>query len=259
MEVKAQDSAQQDNESQKSGKIDEITFPISPEKISVTMMRSIDPSVETPLFTKLWFERMEEKTNIHIECIDIPSSAWAEKRNLALVSGDYSDIFYGMGTFSLADEAKYGSQGILIPLNKLIEEKAPTFREIMAESELVRNSITHSDGNIYSLPYLGRSTTTNEFGKIMTEAPYFSINMKWIKNLGLDVPTTVEEYYNVLKAFKEQDPNGNGIQDEIPFLCWGLNSPSFREALAWFGVFAGIAEDNGTVYYGQATEEYKEF
>src|SRR5690606_4877116 len=92
-----------------------------------------------------------------------------------------------------------------------------------------------------------------------TEAPYFSINVKWLENLGLDVPTTVDEFYTVLKAFKEQDPNGNGIQDEIPFLSWGLDSPSFREALTWYGVFAGIAEDNGTVYYKQATEEYKEF
>lgn len=70
--VEVSDSTQKDNESQESERIDEITFPISPEKITVTMMRSIDPSKEPTLLTTQWFELMEEKTNIHIECIDIP-------------------------------------------------------------------------------------------------------------------------------------------------------------------------------------------
>ena len=44
------------------------------------------------------------------------------------------------------------------------------------------------------------------------------INQTWLDNLGLDVPTTTEELYTVLKAFKEKDPNGNGIQDEYPLV-----------------------------------------
>ena len=44
------------------------------------------------------------------------------------------------------------------------------------------------------------------------------INQTWLDNLGLDVPTTTEELYTVLKAFKENDPNGNGIQDEYPLV-----------------------------------------
>ena len=42
------------------------------------------------------------------------------------------------------------------------------------------------------------------------------INKTWLENLGLEMPTTTEEFENVLKAFKDQDPNGNGVADETP-------------------------------------------
>ena len=47
------------------------------------------------------------------------------------------------------------------------------------------------------------------------------INKKWLDKLGLEMPTTTDEFYQVLKAFKNGDPNGNGKADEIPFSFLG--------------------------------------
>ena len=52
------------------------------------------------------------------------------------------------------------------------------------------------------------------------------INKKWLDNLGLEEPKNLDELYNVLKAFKEQDANGNGdTDDEIPFTATDVVKP----------------------------------
>lgn len=48
------------------------------------------------------------------------------------------------------------------------------------------------------------------------------INKVWLDKLGLEVPTTLAELKEVLIAFRDGDPNGNGIQDEIPMDMYAI-------------------------------------
>ena len=83
----------------------------------------------------------------------------------------------------------------------------------------------------------------------------FFIRQDWLDKLGLKTPETVEEYYNVLKAFKEQDPNGNGKQDEIPYFM-RQGTPSGLYQL--FGAKGGYyINENGGISFGAIEEEYK--
>jgi len=50
---------------------------------------------------------------------------------------------------------------------------------------------------------------------VYTEA---HVNVEWLEKLGLEKPTTIDELYNVLVAFRDRDPNGNGKKDEIPLM-----------------------------------------
>lgn len=82
------------------------------------------------------------------------------------------------------------------------------------------------------------------------------INKTWLDKLGLKVPETIDELYNVLKAFKEQDPNGNGKQDEIPFIEIG------NDLISPFGI-ADLNNNNmiikdGKAIYFPISEEFKE-
>src|SRR5699024_41996 len=71
--------------------------------------------------------------------------------------------------------------------------------------------ITQLDGNIYSLPVVNECYHCSVPNK-------FWINKTWLDNLGLEMPTTLDEFYDVLVAFRDQDANGNGDpNDEIPF------------------------------------------
>ena len=73
----------------------------------------------------------------------------------------------------------------------------------------MRQMVTNPDGHIYTLP--GKKPLRPKG----CDTPF--INKAWLDRLGLEMPTTVDEWYEVLKAFKEQDANGNGDpNDEIP-------------------------------------------
>ena len=88
-------------------------------------------------------------------------------------------------------------------------------------------SVMNPDGTIYTLPQVNSGAELRVARKLF-------INKKWLENVNMEVPTTTEELYQLLKAFKEQDANGNGDpNDEIP-LC-SQDWTSIQESL--FGAF----------------------
>ncbi|WP_405110412.1 ABC transporter substrate-binding protein [Paenibacillus sp. FSL K6-1217] len=183
-------------------------FPIVDEKITLRVMTGANPAVEdfdTNEFTKYF----EELTNIHVEWEIVPTSTVAEKLNLALASGDLPDVIMTMNV-TPEQQALYGQQGVLLPLNDYIEKYGVNTKKMFEESPLVESTITSADGNIYALPAPNECYHCSMRQKLWIYEP-------WLEKLKLDMPTTTEEFYEVLKAFKTQDPNGNGIADEIPF------------------------------------------
>ncbi|MCQ6561501.1 ABC transporter substrate-binding protein [Paenibacillus mendelii] len=184
-------------------------FPIVKEKITLKVMAPENAGVEnyaTNLFTK----ELEEKTNIHLEWIMVPEKNVVEKLNLMLVSGDYPDILLGMGV-NKTQEVVYGGQGAFLPMNDLIEKYSVETKKLMETLPLFKETITAPDGNIYSLPKVNQCFHCTMSQKMWLYEP-------WLTKLGLSMPTTTEEFYTVLKAFKEKDPNGNSKADEIPFM-----------------------------------------
>lgn len=146
-----------------------------------------------------------EMGNLNIELTEVLGSELSEKTSLILSSGKYPDIFIKTSV----DGDEYGMEGIFIPLEDLIKEYMPNLTAFLDEIDAWQY-ITAADGHIYTLP-MGQE-------KKPRTSPFW-LNRKWMDNLGLDMPTSYEELYNVLKAFKEEDANGNGDpDDEIPFV-----------------------------------------
>src|SRR5699024_9463161 len=141
----------------------------------------------------------------------IPFGDISEKRTVELSSGDYPDAFYN-AFIPIKDVYKYGQQGVFIELNELIEEDAPNLQAIFDEHPDSKRDITYPDGNIYSLPLFMDPENPN-----IRIAEHFWIREDWLEALDMDMPETTEEFYQYLKAVKEDDPNGNGEHDEIPF------------------------------------------
>jgi putative aldouronate transport system substrate-binding protein len=186
----------------------EETGNTAPVEITMFAVQESGIDLTTNKFTKF----VEEKFNIKFKFDTTPPDGAKEKRQISLASGDYPDAYMLPGyidQFSQADVLKYGKQGVLIPLNDLIEQYAPNIKAAMEQDADLKAFNTAPDGNIYGLVAYSQCFHCSYPNKMW-------INTKWLDKLQLDMPKTPEEFKAVLKAFKTQDPNGNGVADEVP-------------------------------------------
>lgn len=191
----------------KTANFNEEGFPIVNDKIKLTF---VAPSDAAPDWNDiLVYNKYEEMTNMDIEWEMISKDGLKEKTNLMLAGGDYPDAFHSVG-LSTQDLITYGGQGVLIPLNDLIDKYAPNLKKILDENPDIKRGITMPDGNIYSFPRI----FDPEFSSVMAGWKLW-INEDFLKALDMEEPTTLDEFYEYLKAAKNDDPNGNGKADEI--------------------------------------------
>lgn len=217
----------------------EGTFPIVEEPITLTVMfpsQTAIPDIAENSFTKEY----EELTGIHIEWQEVPSDSLADRVNISLSSGDMPDIYLSCGV-SLSQQQAYGPQGAFVPLNDYIEQYGEVFQKIEENVPGVADTLTMGDGNIYALPYIEKCVHCEGSSKLW-------INTKWLDALDMEPPTTVDEFEEMLRRFKEEDPNGNGEADEIPLLTyeggWHSNAMS-----GWLtNPFVYTSPDNNYVY-----------
>ncbi|SMF75451.1 carbohydrate ABC transporter substrate-binding protein, CUT1 family (TC 3.A.1.1.-) [Paenibacillus uliginis N3/975] len=228
-------------------------YPITKEKIKIKVMGKKDPGGSDWGELEI-FKRLAEKTNIELEFELSEGDSFNEQKNIALVGGEYADII--LRGADKTDEETYGPQGVFLDLTNLIDQYAPNLKALMEKDPVIKASITSMDGKIYGLPYI--------FNTSMTQGHLGFFDSQWMKNVGIEkVPTTTDELYEMLKAFKEKDANGNGdLSDEIPFSAVGLNA--FQQLLvpAFTGLTGGIGfdvNDAGEVVYVPAMKEYKDF
>ncbi|TFE29088.1 extracellular solute-binding protein [Cohnella luojiensis] len=180
----------------------------SPEPTGPVEMTFFAPQGKAPLEDNDYTKLVEKKFNVKIKWDLAPADALVDRRQLLLASGDYPEVFLE-GKFKNSDVMTYGKQGVLIPLNDLIEKYAPNLKAMMEKKPYLTEAMTAPDGNIYGIPRL------NECYHCTFSQKYW-MNKEWLDKVGLPVPTTTDELYTVLKAFKTKDPNGNGKADEIP-------------------------------------------
>jgi len=199
-----------------------------------------------------YHEKWEANTECEIEWIGGDFS-------MIMASGDYPDIVVG-SFFQAADVAKYANQGVLIPMDEYInDENTPNIMKMFRDQPTTKATTTSPDGHIYSLP----SYNGNKGSFLET---CWWINRAWLDKLGLDVPSTLPELKEVLRAFKTGDPNGNGEADEIPMSFYNKGEYNYPEALlsCWgvatkFGTYdCYLNVQDGTVNFTPMMDEWKE-
>lgn len=181
--------------------------------------------------TNEYIKWLEAEANVNLEFEQASSAESLQKFNLSLASGSYPDVYIGSciqnmtGTLMSSALIKYGGAGILIPLNDLIETYGTNTKQLFSDVPWVKDGVTMPDGNIYALPTYSEIYHCKYSQKMW-------IDQSWLDNLNLKMPATTDEYYETLKAFKEQDANGNGDpNDEIPMAgcinAWHSDPSSF--------------------------------
>ncbi|MBO0991820.1 extracellular solute-binding protein [Bacillus sp. SD088] len=239
--------------------VNDSGMPIVNEPITLKFMAGKPPTTADDYNEVLIWKEYEEMTNVHIDWELVPFEAREEKRNLALAGGKLPDVFYTMALPN-SDLLKYGEQGTFVKLNDLIEEYMPNLTAILEEYPEIRKGATFPDGNIYGIPTI----YDPEFTSVILGAKPW-IRKDWLEQLNMDMPETIDDFYDYLKAVKETDLNGNGKQDEIPY--GGTNISDLRQALnGAFGVgnkgnkHAYLDEDpkTGDLRFFPISDSYKE-
>ena len=136
------------------------------------------------------FKTLDDMFNVRFEFMVTPNSEYDEKVNLMLSSGEYPDIFNSSASFM----AQYYDTGVVLCLDDIIPEKIPNLIKAANDcNSIFMKNITSDDGHLWYVPKIEYSNY-NLF-------PY--INGDWLEELGLEVPATCDELYDVLVAFKE--------------------------------------------------------
>ncbi len=160
-------------------------------------------------------QRWKEDTGIEFDWQVASPDSVEEKLSLMLSAGDdLPDIFWNfIGGQSGQYAVQYSDQDIFMPTEDLINKYCPTLVKILEDNPQYQKEIVTPDGHMYGFPYIEQMK-----GLVMTSGPLL-INSKWLDTVKKEMPTTVDEFSDVVHAFKEAgDLNGNGEADEIPVM-----------------------------------------
>lgn len=209
----------------------------------------------------MWFFKHYEKmTGVHMDVTAVLSQDWADKKQVMMASGEYPGIIWG-GNWTTEEISEYSSDGTFLDLTDYIEYM-PNYKREMDNIEGSWKIVTSPGGGMYSFAYINPAQYNT--------ANTTWINHEWLANLGLEMPETLDDFYNVLTAFKDEDADGDGdAANEIPYASYyGTDANSLRtfmlnafgfdtEGSTKFNV--GIQSWDGEVVYMPMTERYKEY
>lgn len=244
--------------------VEEVAFPLA-ERKELSFITNAPARTEQDPNKRTIFARLEEQTNVHIEWTCFVADQFGDKKNLALAQfGALPDGLFvaGMGDYDLL---RYAKQGIIIPLENLIDKYMPNLQAVFERYPEYRVMCTAPDGHIYSFPWIEQLGAGKEAIQAIGNIPY--INKKWLDYLGLETPETTEELENALIAFRdhakelEQEFDITGgvipmsfiINDQDPAIL--ING--FGEGYGDTGDHFAVTDD-GEVIYTSVQESYKE-
>lgn len=198
----------------------ELQFPLA-EKKTLTGMISYPANTESDPNKRTIFMRMQEQTNVEIDWMAIQSDQWGDKIALNMSNPNLLTDFVFTANFSDSDLLRYANYGAIIPLEEYIDTYMPNLSAVFEKYPEYRKMSTDVNGHIWALPWIEQLGAEKTAIQSVGDMPF--INKKWLDFLGLEVPETVDEFEQVLIAFRDHAPELQkefGIEGSIiPMSC----------------------------------------
>ncbi|MBE6981474.1 MAG: extracellular solute-binding protein [Ruminococcaceae bacterium] len=243
---------------------DWLPFVGDDEEVSLTIGlvgKANVPNYETNAYTLM----LEELSGIDIKFQYFTGSsvdAMTQFSLMAAAEEPLPDMLWGLGSVSTQTIFEFGQDGYLVDMKPYFEQYGHYFWQSYnklseREQQIIFTLGTDPvSGGMYGFPLF--TQPMNDQWNCM-----YSINQEWLDALSLEAPDTVDELYDVLKAFKEGDPNGNGRADEIPMVgrfSDGGNDPTsyITNAFVYFNPNYLLNVDDGKLWAPFTTEEYRQ-
>ncbi len=243
------DASQEEEEPvEEAGEVVEtpISLPIGDGTQTYTVWMGISPSamnyISSLAENQTYIEWME-RTGINLEFEHFHPDNQETNFTLIVASGDYPDVMSGVGnSYSSGADAAI-ADGVFLDHTDLIEEYAPNYWSIITSDQSVWDAVTTSGNQIVGFYSLYSSAMMNDSGTL--------IRQDFLDAVGMDMPTTTSELYDVLVAFRDQ----LGVTDGLFIQADGTS----EFIMSAFGIGVGYYLDGDTVKYGPIQDEYKEY
>ena len=195
-------------------------------------------------------EEIQNRANVRINFNLIDPTIYTDTVSPMLAAGtDLQDI---VQLPDLDPTMSYIKSGMFVALDEYFDYM-PNYKKFLNENPVIKASLTATDGHVYYVP---QTVVTNNY------QPCMMINTRWLDKLGMKAPTTLDEFVDMLRAFRDNDMNGNGdTTDEIPMsVTAGFLPYLFGPAFGLDLVSGFYADDNGTVHYAYyESENYRNY
>jgi len=160
------------------------------------------PKDEGTVDNNRWTKWINEKGPVNAKFVPIPRNDSVQKFNTLFASGSAPDIVL---EFDPSLRNQLYNQKMLMPLDDLIQQYSPTYKKLLDKYPALKKVTTMPDGKMYTIARVGP----------LAPLSALYIRTDWLKKLNLPVPKTADDFYNVMKAFAEKDPDGNGKKDTL--------------------------------------------
>lgn len=184
---------------------------------------------------------LQEQTGVQIQFIHPPLGRETEQLNILLGTKDLPDVIETSWTAYAGGPEQAIREGILLPLNTVIDRYAPQFKKCLSENPALARMARTDNGIYYMFPYIQEEALAGN-GPV--------VRKDWLERLGLGLPETIEDWHTMLTAFRQD---------------MGASAPlSYSGDILKDGIFAGeyglkkdfyVTQD--AVRYGPAQPEYK--
>ena len=191
-----------------------------------------------------------ENTGVDIEFLQPPQGQQKEQFSLIIADGDLPDIMeYNWVSDYPGGPEKAIRDGVIIPLNDVIDQYCPNLKKYLAENPDIDRAVKTDDGNYYCFPFIrGDESLLNTIGLML--------RADWLEELNLEVPETVDEWYTVLKAFKEE----KGATAPFTFEYTNNQYLGANPFVAAFDTnYSFYIGSDDQVHFGAVDEGYKEY
>ena len=190
-----------------------------------------------------FWDVIEEECGVRFEVEEMST----EKIALMFTSGDFVDVLFGGGCTDSQIQLAANSGDVVELTDELLSEYAPTWKKTFEENPDFYNASKFDGDKLYSLPYIRTLATDRGVRDV------WWINQTWLDELNLSMPKTLDDFVNVLRAFKSNAGNGSIPENVMPwYFCANSIIGGQFDFLATYGIeaydYTYMALDgNGTV------------
>lgn len=194
-----------------------------------------------------YYKELERRTGVHVEFTHPAMGEEAQSFNLLIASGEYPDIIEMQPGYSYPGGYDKGIQdGVILKLNDLIDKYAPNYKKLLNSKPIVKKQGTTDAGNIPC------------FSSISVDGPQppwmgMVVRKDWLDELGLQLPVTYDDWYNMLKAFKDKK---NAV---APMMLYYTGFEALDIFNGGYGFMQKFYQIENKVKYGPLDPGYKEY